>query len=190
MVATETARTVVLILLGLSVFWVIICVVKNDTATIIRALITTVILGVVFFYLNGTKLQTLSYKSIKNDLFPPKPLHVSFEKRDSVVAGTPQTVYTFAEPGPELVLSMDEGGKSLTITDIDPLNRLLEYVGLPPVKRGVRELAAITGSSLDVDKYRWDDYELGTLIIERGICRNVATTNTYPCVESIIVLRR
>jgi hypothetical protein len=190
MVATESARTVILVLLGLSVFWVVICVVKNDTATILRALVTMVILGLAFFYLNQTKLQTLSYKNIKNDLFPPKPLHISFEKHDTVIASTLQTVYTFAEPGPELVLSMDEGGKYLTISDIDPLNRILEYVGLPPVKRGTRELAAITGSNLDVDKYRWDEYELGILIIERGICRNVATTNTYPCIESITLLRR
>jgi hypothetical protein len=189
MVATETVRTIILVLLGLAVVWVIVCVVRNDTATIVRALIVMVLLGITFYYLNQTKLQTLSYKAVKNDLFPPKPLHVSFEKKDSYVAGELRTVYIFAEPGPELVLSMEEGGKYLTITDVDPLNRVLQYVGLPPVKRGVRELVAITGSSLDVDKYRWDDYELGTLIVERGICRNITTTSTFPCVEAITVIR-
>jgi hypothetical protein len=189
MVATETARTVILVLLGLAILWVIACVVRNDMATIVRALIVLVVLGITFYYLSQTKVQTLTFKAIKSDLFPPKPLHLSFEKRESYVAGTLQTTYSFAEPGPELVLSMDEGGKSLTISDVEPLNRVLAYVGLPPVQRGVRELSSVTGSNLDADKYRWDDYELGTLIIERGLCRNITTTATYPCIEVITILR-
>ena len=190
MVATETARTVILILLGLSVIWVIVCVVRNDTATIVRALIVTVLFGVAFYYLNQTKIPMLTVKSIKEDLFPPKPIHASFEKRTSYINGVERTIYSFAEPGPELALSMEEGGKNLSITDIDPVNRLLRYVGLPPVKTGARELSTITGVSLDTDKYRWEDYDLGVLIIERGICRNVATTNTYPCVETITIIAR
>jgi hypothetical protein len=189
MIATETARTAILVLLGLSVFWVVACVIRNDTATIVRALIVAVLLGVVFFYLNQTKLQTLSYKSVKNDLFPPKPLNVAFQKRDAVVSGVSQTIYTFADPGPELVLSMGDGGKTLSVTDVDPLNRLLEYVGLPPVDHGTPELSTVTGSSLDTDKYRWEDYPLGTLIVERGICRDVTTTSTFNCVQAITVLR-
>jgi hypothetical protein len=190
MISTEVARTIILVLLGLAIVWVIVCVIRNDMATILRALIVMVLLGIVFYYLSQTKLQTLSYKSIKNDLFPPKPLHVAFEKKDSYVSGALRTTYLFAEPGPELVLSMEEGGKYLAIKDVDPLNRVLQYVGLPPVKRGVRELAAITGSGLDTDKYRWNDYELGILTIERGICRNVATTATYPCIQTITIDRR
>ncbi|MGA2533335.1 MAG: hypothetical protein ABSG19_09895 [Candidatus Aminicenantales bacterium] len=190
MVATETARTVILILLGLSVLWVIVCVVRNDTATLVRALIVTVLFGVAFYYLNQTKLPTLTVRGIKEDLFPPKPIHASFEKRTAYINGVERTIYSFAEPGPELTLSMEGGGSNLSITDIEPLNRLLRYVGLPPVKRGARELSAITGVSLDTDKYRWEDYALGILIIERGICRNVATTNTYPCVETITIIAR
>lgn len=187
MVATETVRTIILVLLGLSVVWVIGCLVRNDMATIVRALIVMVLLGITFYYLNQTKLQTLTYKAVKNDLFPPKALHLSFEKHESTLAGALRTVYTFAEPGPELVLKMEEGGKYLTILDIDPLNRVLEYMGLPPVKRGVRELAAITGSALDTDKYRWEDYKLGIMTIERGICHNVATISTYPCIQTITI---
>jgi hypothetical protein len=190
MIATESARLGILVLLGLSVLWVIVCVVKNDTATIVRAILTAVVFGIIFFYLNQTKLQTLSFKAIKNDLFPPKPLHLSYEKRETIVGNQLRTVYAFDEPGPELVLSMEEGGKSLSIEDIDPLNRVLKYIGLPPVKRGVPQLSSITGSTLDSDRYQWDDYELGTLIIERGICRNVDTASTYPCIDTITILRR
>ncbi len=41
MVATETVRTVFLVLLGLAILWVIACIVRNDMATIVRALIVT-----------------------------------------------------------------------------------------------------------------------------------------------------
>ena len=190
MVATETARTIILIFLGLSVLWIILCVIRNDTATIVRALIVTVLFGVAFYYLNQTKLQTLTVRSIKEDLFPPKPIHALFEKRTTYINGVEQTIYSFTEPGPELTLSMEEGGKDLSIADIEPLNRLLQYLGLPPVKRGARELSTITGSNLDTDKYRWEDYDLGVLIIERGICHNVATANTYSCVQTITIIPR
>ncbi|HVP92065.1 MAG TPA: hypothetical protein VMS75_12720 [Terriglobales bacterium] len=190
MIATETARTVLLVLLALSFLWVVVCIVRNDTGTIVRALVTTLLVGIAFFYVHQTKLQTLSFKSIKNDLFPPKPLHLLYERRESITGDVLRTVYSFSEPGPELVLSMEDGGNSLSITDIDPLNRVLEYVGLPPVKRGARELSLITGSGLDANKYQWDDYALGTLIIERGICRNVTSASTFPCIESITILRR
>jgi hypothetical protein len=190
MIATESARMAVLLLLGLSVLWLVILIARNETATIARAIITTIVLGLAFFYLNGTKLQTLSFKGIKNDLFPPKPLHLSYEKREGFIGNQLRTVYAFADPGPELVLTMEEGGKSLDIVDIDPLNRVLVYIGLPPVKRGMQELSTLTGSTLDANKYRWDDYELGTLIVERGICRDVNTTRTFPCIDLITILRR
>jgi hypothetical protein len=190
MIATETARAVLMILFGLSVVWVIACVVRNDMSTIIRALVVMVVLGLGFYYVHQTKLQTLSFKSIREDLFPRAPLSLSYDKREVTIGGVPQTIYAFAEPGPELVLSMDEGGKYLTIRNVDPLNRVLEYVGLPPVKHGVPELASITGSDLDANRYRWDDYDLGVLIIERGICRNVRTAGTFPCIQAITVRPR
>jgi hypothetical protein len=189
MIATETARTAILVLLGLSIFWVVVCVVRNDTATVVRALIVTVLLGVVFFYLNQTKIQTVSWKSVKDDLFPPKPINASYQKTETVINGVPQTIYAFADPGPELVLSMDDGGKTLSVTDIDAMNRILQYVGLPPVSRGAPQLSTVTGSNLDTDKYRWDDYPLGTLVVERGICRNITTANTFNCVQAITVIR-
>jgi hypothetical protein len=190
MIATETARTILMVLFGLSVVWVIACIVRNDTATIIRALLVTAVLGAAFYYVHQTRLQTLSFKSVKEDLFPRAPLSLSYEKTEATFNGIPETVYSFAEPGPELVVSLEEGGKYLTIPDVDPLNRVLQYIGLPPVTHGVPELASITGSPLDVNKYRWDDYALGTLIIERGICRNVRTAETYPCIGAITVRPR
>jgi hypothetical protein len=190
MIATETARTIFLVFLGLSLIWVIACIVRNDMQTIIRAIIVLIIVGLGFFYLNQTKLTTISFKAVKNDLFPPKTEYYSYEKRVSTVDYVQQTSYAFAEPSPRFVLDMEEGGKYLSVKDLDPLNRVLQYVGLPPVKHGVRELASITGSNHDVNMYRWDDYDLGTLTIERGICHNARSIETFPCIVNITVRSR
>ena len=45
MIATDTAKTVVLILFGLSILWIVIIIIRNDMQTIIRALIVTALLG-------------------------------------------------------------------------------------------------------------------------------------------------
>jgi hypothetical protein len=188
--ATETARLILMILLALSAIWVIVCVVRNDMATIIRALVVTVLVGLAFFYVNQTKLQTLTLDAVKDDIFPAKTEYFTFNKRETTAGGVLTTTYIFSEPGPRLKLSMEKGGKFLTISDIRPLNRVLAYVGLPPVKNGVRELAAVTGSTLDANLYRWDNYDLGVLTIERGICRNITTTESFPCISSITVKAR
>ena len=83
MIATETAKTVVLILFGLCILWIIIIVVRNDMQTIIRALIVTALLGLGLYYLNQTKLEKLSYTAIKEELFPVKTRAYTYNRRDS-----------------------------------------------------------------------------------------------------------
>lgn len=190
MVATETVKTIFLVLTVLAVVWVVVCIIKNDMATIIRALVVAILMGLGFFYTSNTKLERLSFKAVKNDLFPPKPEYFTYEKRENSVGSETVTTYIFSEPGPRLVLAMEQGGKFLTVEDIDPLNRTLAFVGLPPVTRGVRELSALTGSTLDANLYRWDDYKLGVMTIERSICRNITTTESFPCISSITIRRR
>lgn len=190
MVATETAKTVVLILFGLSILWVVIIVIKNDTETIIRALAVAAVLGLALFYLNQTKLEKLSVSAIKDDLFPPKMRNYAFEKREGFLAGRPTTTYTFADPGPPLPLKMEAGGKYMAIKDVKPVNRILKFLGLPPVTAGVSELAAFTHQTIDADKYRWDDYERGVLLIERVICRDMTSTQSFPCIAQITVQGR
>ena len=70
MISTETAKTVVLVLFGLSILWIVVIIVRNDMQTIIRALIVAALLGLGLYYLNQTKLETLSFTAIKEELFP------------------------------------------------------------------------------------------------------------------------
>ncbi|HDT13882.1 MAG TPA: hypothetical protein ENO03_05930 [Candidatus Aminicenantes bacterium] len=190
MVATETVKTVLLVLLGLSILWIIIIVVRNDMQTIVRALIVAALLGLGLYYVSSTKLETLSFRAIKEDLFPVKARAYTYAKREGYVAGSPTTTFVFEDPGPPLSLAMMDGGKYMAIRDVRSVNVVLEYLGLPPVEEGVPELAAMTGKTLDADKYRWDDYAKGILLLERGICRDMTAAQTFPCIARITVTYR
>lgn len=193
MVATETVKTVVLVLFGLCILWIVIIVVKNDMQTIVRALLVTAVVGLALFLLNQPKIsqhEKLSFAIIKNELFPVKARNYAFEKREGQIAGSPTTTYIFADPGPPLALAMTSGGKHMTIKDIRPVNVVLEFLGLPPVTEGVDELDAITHQALDSDKYRWDNYERGVLLLERGICRDMSSAQSFPCISSITIQSR
>ncbi len=190
MIATETAKTIVLILFGLTILWIVIIIIKNDMETIVRAILVAAVLGLSLYYLNTTKLENLSFAAIKRDLFPVQARAYAFNRREAKYAGRPATDYIFEDPGPPLSLVMAKGGKYLEIRDIEQINVLLEYIGLPPVAEGVPELASITGSSIDAEKFRWDDYSKGVLVITRGICRDMASARTFPCVSQITLISR
>ncbi|MEN6561194.1 MAG: hypothetical protein ABFD52_10505 [Acidobacteriota bacterium] len=190
MVATETAKTVVLILFGLSILWIVVIIVRNDMQTIIRALIVAALLGLALYYVGHTKLEKLSFQAVKEELFPVRARDYSFDRREGYVDGRPTTTFVFQDPGPPLSLVMMSGGKHMAIKDIRPVNVVLEYLGLPPVAAGVPELAAATGHSMDADKFRWDDYEGGVLLLERGICRDLGSAQTFTCIARITVTAR
>jgi hypothetical protein len=190
MIATETAKTVFLVLFGLSILWIIVIIVRNDMQTIIRALIVTALLGLGLYYLGHTKLEKLSYTAVKDELFPVKARAYTYSKREAYDAGRPTTTFVFEDPGPPLPLAMENGGKYMAIRDIRPVNVVLQYIGLPPVDAGVPELASITGRTNDADKYRWDDYAPGVLLLERGICRAMSSAQTFTCIARITVTGR
>jgi len=190
MIATETAKTVMLILLGLSILWIVIIIIRNDMQTIVRALIVAALLGLGVYYLYNTKLEKLSYSAIKEDLFPVQARDYTFERREFSISGAPATTFVFHDPGPPLSLVMMSGGKYMAIKDVRSVNVILRYLELPPVGKGVPELASITGRIIDSDKYRWDDYGAGVLLIERGLCRDMASAKTFACISRITITGR
>jgi hypothetical protein len=190
MIATETAKTILLILFGLCVLWIVVIVIKNDMQTIVRALIVAALVGLGLYYVNQTKLEKLSFTAIKQELFPVKARAYTFDKREGFVAGRPMTSYIFDDPGPPLAVAMIDGGKHMTIKDVRTVNVVLEYLNLPPVSEGVSELASLTGRGLDSDKFQWDDYGPGVLLVERGICRDMTSAQSFTCIARITVTSR
>ena len=78
----------------------------------------------------------------------------------------------------------------MTIQDLRTVNVVLEYIGLPPVEEAVSELASLTGRTIDADKFRWDDYGPGVLLVERGICRDMTSARSFTCIARITVTER
>ena len=200
MIATTTLRTILMVLFGLTIVWLIKISIKQEFETLVRALIVAVLLGGALFFLQQTKLETISWKNIKQTVFPEKDLGLAYVKDEGRQGGMRYVRYTFPAPtgqegsllgvGPRLKLTMDPNGRSYNITDIEPVNRVLASLGLPKVKSGIKELASITGRLSDVDSYRWDDYEGGVLTIERGLCQNKNSLERYHCIVSITVQTR
>ncbi|TRZ91406.1 hypothetical protein D4R89_02930 [bacterium] len=197
MIATTTLKTIVMVLFGLTIVWLVKILIKQEFETLVRALIVAVLFGGAFFFLQKTKLETISWKDIKQMVFPEKAMALGYVKDEGRTGGGRYVRYTFPAPtgeegslfgiGPRLKLTMDPNGRNYNITDIEPVNRVLTYVGLPKVKAGIKELSAITGRLSDVNHYRWDDYEGGVLTIERGLCQNKDSLERYPCIVSITV---
>jgi hypothetical protein len=199
MIATETAKTIFLVLFALSILWVVKVVVKREFETLVRALVVTALIGGALLYLQSTKHPSLSWEIIKGDIFPSKERPYSFIKQESGTEGSRFIRYLFPAPGPDgsdsgpspqLKLTLDPNGRNYHITDVGPVNRVLRDLGLPPVKSGVRELSAVTGRLTDVNYYRWDDYELGVLILERGLCNNKDSLERYHCIVSLRIQNR
>jgi len=200
MIATATLRTIVLVLLGLCIVWIVKVLVKREFETLARALIVTALIGGAFLYLTETKLTYVSWESLKRDIFPPKVRPYTYIKQEpNPMVGARLVRYIFPAPGPEgsepgpspkLKVTLDPNGRNYHITDVEPVNRVLEDLGLPLVKSGVRELAAVTGRLTDVNYYRWDDYELGILTIERSLCNDKDSLVRYHCLVRLTIQSR
>jgi hypothetical protein len=193
MIATETAKTVLLILFGLSILWIVVIIVKNDMQTIVRALVVAAVVGLALYIVNMPKIarhDKVSFAILRDELFPVKKQAYPFTVQDERFQGKVVKTFVFQDPGPPLSLVMVNGGKFMAIKDVRPVNNVLEFLGLPPISAGVEELASITGKTLDADKYRWDDYERGVLLLERSICRDMTSASSFPCISRITVTPR
>ena len=78
MVATSTVKTIVTILLAIDVIWLIYILFKGYTESLVRTIVAGLFLGVVLYYLQTTSLQYLTFKAVKNDLFPPNVPQYSY----------------------------------------------------------------------------------------------------------------
>ena len=192
--SVETLKHIVLALIVISVIWFIRILVKKEFENVVRTLIVGALLGGAYFYLQNTKLERLHLSDvraqIKDTFFPEKMPNYIFHRDERNDASGHYIRYFFESPGPKLSLELDPSGKYFNIKDLNSINRILKYVGLPEVNRRVPELASITGSANDIAHYRWDDYEHGILTIIREICQDRDRLESYQCISNILISRR
>jgi hypothetical protein len=187
-------KNIILVLLFLCVIWIIRIVVKREFENLLRTGLILLLLGAVFYYLQTIKAETLTFADIqaqiKATFFPEKPPNYIYEKEEGVAGRSSYVRYYFESPGPKLSLEYDAKTQYFHIKDVYSVNRILVYLGLPKVKAAVRELASLTGSRNDLTLYRWEDYPLGQLTVERGICQDRDRLDSYECIVSIMVVQR
>jgi hypothetical protein len=199
MIATVTLKSIVLVLFGLSILWMVKVVVKREFETLTRVLVVMLLIGGAYLYLVHTKHPYISWSILKQDILPGKPHTYTYIKEEPRPGAARLVRYLFPAPGPEgsepgpspkLKVTLDPNGRNYHITDIKPVNAVLSDLGLPPVKAGARELSAISGRLTDVNYYRWDDYELGILTLERGLCNDKDSLERYHCIVSLTIQNR
>lgn len=191
MIETALAKSIVLIIMGLCLIWIVYIVLKKEYDSLIRTLIVTLIFGGIFLFLQQTRLDKISFSAVKKELFPAKLKDLVYEVQEGTIDNLPYTRYVFLEgKGRKLTLTMEAGKQYFHLNDPYEVNAILSFLKLPPVSHGVRELSAITGKKLDSNFYRWDDYKLGTLIVERTLCQDRNGLTTYHCIITLTVRRK
>lgn len=192
MVPVSTLKIIFMVFLAVALFRLVRILIQKEKESVLRAVIVCAILGAIFYGLTTVKTEkvSLSIGQLKRLIFPSKAQDWEFIKEEGVRQGLPIVRYLFPEPGPRLNLTIDPAGNTFSIVDIGPVNAVLEYLDLPPVEEGVPELSSITGSTININTYRWDDYPRGILIIERGLCRNIDNLETYHCITNLTIRAR
>jgi hypothetical protein len=192
--SVEILKYIVLALIGISVIWLIRILVKKEFENVVRTLIIGALLGGAYVYLQNTKLERLHFSDIrsqiKDSFFPEKIPNYVFHREERNDASGHYIRYFFESPGPKLSLELDPSGKYFNIKDLYSINRILKYVDLPEVNRRVPELVSITGSANDINLYRWVDYEMGILTVERAICQDRDMLESYQCIANIVITKR
>jgi len=185
-----TLQRIIIVLLVLSFLWILKLLFKKEYEHLFRALIIIIILGVALIYTQQNGEGKFSLTRLKNLIFPEKTPHYTYYVEKGTKEGFQCIQYVFKNPMPRLSLSMDSRGKYLHISNVAPINKVLGFLNLPKVSSKVPELASITGSQLDTNHYRWDNYPEGTLLLERTLCHDIRKVETYHCISSISIISR
>ena len=190
MIATATIKLIVIILLALSLIWLFKILLRKEYENLFRAVLVCLIFAGALYMVQQSKTEKFSISEIKKSFFPTKPQPLKYQIQTGLSNGANFTRYIFEEPCPKISLTLDPSAKFFHITDVSSVNAVLESLELPKVSTGARDLASITGQRFDSNMYRWGDYPLGILILERGLCTNRGNLESYTCITSITIKQR
>ena len=184
-----TLVNILSVFLLISSIWLLVIIMQKKSGYMFRAMVffLFVLLALIYFQQSDAKKYTIH--DVKYALFPKKSLALNYHTEEDSQQGT-IVRYVFDEPMPKIPVSMDKDGKYFHITNITVLNEILSRMGLPRVKKGARELVSITGSNSHKNLYHWDDYPRGVLVLERTICKNKQTLDTFNCLASLTVRKK
>lgn len=185
-----TLNNISLIFLALCSLWLLIVIIKKQGEILFRVSLIFIIVFLAFIFFHRSEIGEWTFPEIKQNLFPEKIPLLNYYTEKGSSSKPFEKRYIFEYPQPRLVLSIDRKGNYLHLKRISSLNAILRSLDLPTIKHGTQELASITGEQSDVGFYRWDDYPLGVLVVERQLCQNRKTLQSYHCLVSITIKSR
>ena len=186
-----TLRNVLIAASILLMIWLIRLLVKKEYGKFLNILIIIFVIFLAVAFIQSKDKRGVILSKIKSWFSSEKePIDYSYQIKHEKKGSMKLTVYIFNEPRPKLSLSMGSRGKGLHITDISEVNAVLEYLELPKVTSGVPELSTVTGTELDANFYRWENYSDGILILERTMCKDKSKLTFHHCIYTLTVAKR
>ncbi len=186
MISLTTAASILLIIAAV---WLIILIIKRQHEYIFRAMMIMLILLLALIFLRQHEAGTLTMPRLISKIFPKETPEYSFTVSRKYVGLKEEVRYVFQDPKPRLSLQLDRSGNYFNISDIRPINEVLRQLELPEIEEAVPELASITKTKMDVNLYKWTDYPLGTLTLERAVCQDRETLEVYNGIVRITLLK-
>lgn len=186
MISLTTAASILLILAGV---WLIILIIKRQHEFIFRAMLIMLLLLMGLIFLRQHEAGKITLPELKVRLFPGKPPVYNYTVKKASIGNKLETRYVFQNPLPRLSLKLDRSGNYFHILNLKPINDTLGHLQLPKVEETVPELASLTGARRDVNLYRWEDYPLGVLTLERALTQDEKSLEVYHGIISLAVLR-
>lgn len=174
----------------LAAIWLIKVMAKKEKENYFRGVALFVFFLAAFVYVNQSDTSKWTLTDIKNRFFPSKITDLKYRVTEGMKGNQEYTRYVFLEPLPRLDVSMNKTGVYFHITNPASVNRVLKTLNLPLVNEGTKELSSITGSQYDTSLYRWEDYGLGILELEKTLGRNRDSLTTYHTIVHITIYRR
>jgi len=187
---TLTLKTVVNILLALSLLWLIKIIFEQDRQNLFKALLASAFFIAALLFIQNKHWEKMTLSDLKKQVFSEKITEYNYRIEKGSAKGIDYIRYIFDEPRPKLSLEIDSHGEYLHISDVSSINKILDILGLPRLSEGVPELSWITGSHSDINQYRWENYPQGTLILKRSLCRDVPKIKSYNCISSITLEKK
>jgi len=181
-----TLVNILSVMLLIASIWLLVIIVQKKTGYMFRGMVFFLfcLLALIYFQQSEAKKHTLS--DVRYALFPKRSLTLNYHVAEDSRTGT-VVRYVFDDPKPRIPISMDRDGKYFHITNITAINEILAQMKLPPVKKGAKELSSITGNISHKNLYRWDDYPRGILVLERSICKNRQTLDSFNCLIAVTI---
>jgi len=176
------------VLLFIASIWLLVIIIRKRSGYMFRAMVFFLFVLLALIYIQQSDAKKYTINDVKLALFPYIQPVYNYHKEENV--GDIRVSYFFTDPKPRISLSMGKAGKYFHINDVSSINKVLSHLKLPTLKKGVRELASITGSDRDNSYYVWKDYPKGTLIIYRSLCRKRETLETFNCLERLIIKKK